>query len=205
MPPTTCSPPTRSSTSSRRSGGSSSRAATRSPRSSRHRRRRDDHAASCASCRRRPGFVMEHEETQRGDQDRGGPSPVAVRGARRPHHRGRRLLQRRLGRRAPRPPRGRSPDAAAMRRRHEHRRPAARRPLSVLEAVARAGAAHRRRAAEIERGRRVPATCSTSCVAAGCFRCSAADQSRRASAPTCRARCGSSRRSPGPTPRSAGR
>ncbi len=59
------------------------------------------------------GFVMEHEETQHGAR-RGRPAAVAVRGRRRPDHRGRRLLQRRLGRRAAGPPRRRSADAAAV-------------------------------------------------------------------------------------------
>ena len=72
---TTCSPPTRSSTCTRRSGGSSSRAPTPSPRSC----ARSPTARSSARVLRvvptATGFVLEHEEIQRGHDRRGGPPP----------------------------------------------------------------------------------------------------------------------------------
>jgi hypothetical protein len=70
---------------------------------------------SCARCPTASGFATEHEETQHGAKVEV-TRPLALRGARRPDHRGRRLLQRRMGRGVAGPPRGRGPDAPALNR-----------------------------------------------------------------------------------------
>ena len=90
------------------------------------------------------GFLLEHQETQQTPPRAGdGPPRVDVRGARRPHRRGRRLLQRRLGRRAACPARRRGSDGAAV---------SASTTTTVAELLPTIAA----RAAEIEAARRVP-------------------------------------------------
>ena len=117
------------------------------------------------------GFVMEHEETQRGEQTFVARRAVAVRGARRPHHRGGRVLQRRMGRCAPGPARRRGPDAARHGRRTDDHRDGCRDDAAdVLAAVEQLAPTIAGRASEIEAARRLPADLLDELKTAGAFR-----------------------------------
>ena len=102
------------------------------------------------------GFLVEHQESQQTPEGKVTARLVlVVRGARRAHLRRRRLLQRRLGRRAPRSSRRRGPHGAAV---------------SATTATTSPSSSRRSpRAAEIEAARRVPRDLLDDLRASGCF------------------------------------
>ena len=116
------------------------------------------------------GFLMEHEESEHRPALRDGAADLGVPGRGRPHRRGHLLLQRGLGRRAAHPPRGRSPDAAAVRTRMSTTVDPALSPSAVIDGARVSPPASRDRAREIEAARRLPPDLLHDLVAAGCFR-----------------------------------